>query len=105
MTDPSRNADLTWVTCPPERVPTVGAVLRLDVGQWAYGGRPITVRVVAARPDISVWYGGAWCWIDADELDTDGRIIGRLPVLVRVNERPRIRPTGTEFSRVETGQE
>ncbi len=77
-----------YVSSPPRRVPAVGQVLELGPGDVAYVDLPMRVRVARARPRISLWYGGDWCWVHAEVLGDGDELRDVLPLLVRVDAIP-----------------
>jgi hypothetical protein len=58
-----------WGNRPPDRIPEVGAVLDLPVGDVRYRSAPLRLLVKCPRPDISLWYDGQWIWLEGAELD------------------------------------
>jgi hypothetical protein len=76
------------ITTPPRRVPAVGQVLDLAVGDAQYLDYPVRIRVSRPRPDISLWYGGDWVWVHAEVLGDGDELLNVMPVLVRVDAIP-----------------
>jgi hypothetical protein len=76
------------VTAWPWRVPRIGAVSGLAVGQWRYQERPLRLRVTRVRADISRWYGGDRVWVYGTELDDAGRPVDTMGALVRCDAIP-----------------
>lgn len=77
-----------WISSPPRRVPAVGQVLDLAAGDVRYVDLPMRIRVARPRPQISLWYGGDWCWVHAEVLGDDDQLLQVLPLLVRVDAIP-----------------
>jgi hypothetical protein len=74
----------------PPRLPVpvdqlLGRVLRIPAGGCRYRGGALTLLVRRVRLDISQWYGGAWVWLEGDELAATGFSLGRVQALVRVS--------------------
>jgi len=67
----------------PTRIPQRGAVLQLGQFDTAWQGGMV-LRVVRARPEISLWYGGEFVWVEGVRLDRRDAPAGRVEqVLVR----------------------
>lgn len=77
-----------YITCPPRRVPDVGQVLELEPGDVQYVDFPVRARVAQVRPEISLWYGGDWVWVQAEVLGPDDRLVDVRPMLLRVDAIP-----------------
>ncbi len=77
-----------YVSSPPRRLPDVGQVLELGPGDVAYVDLPMRVRVSRPRPDISLWYGGDWCWVHAEVLGDRDELLDVLPLLMSVDAIP-----------------
>lgn len=73
---------------PPRRVPHLGQVLRLDPRDMRYRVAPLTIRVREVRLDLSTWYDGDWVWVEGEELEPGGIVVGWRQVLVRVDAIP-----------------
>jgi hypothetical protein len=71
------------VSKPPKRVPEVGMVLDLapvDTA-WGWSGKLLVVR---PRPDISLWYGGEYVWVEGQRINDRGEVLPRVEqVLIR----------------------
>jgi hypothetical protein len=73
------------VCVPPRRVPAAGAVLALRPGQAKWHTSTLRVRVARPLPEISCWYDGEWCWVEAELLGEHGGLVDVLSVLVHVD--------------------
>jgi hypothetical protein len=51
---------------------TPGDVVRLVEQDHRYAARPLRLRIVRVRLDLSVWYDGRWVWLEGVELRRDG---------------------------------
>src|SRR6266540_6444560 len=76
-----------------------GRVLHLPAGMCQYRHLPFTARVRRVREDISLWYDGEWVWIDVDELDNRGALLGHASVLVCVAALTGSRPVDANVDR------
>ncbi|MDT4994573.1 MAG: hypothetical protein QOH97_4465 [Actinoplanes sp.] len=74
----------------PPRLPVspfqfVGQVLLVPAGCRRYRDTALLLLVRRIRLDISQWYGGAWVWLEGDELADEGYSLGQTPVRVHVS--------------------
>jgi hypothetical protein len=63
----------------------VGRVLRIAGDRCRYRETGLALLVRRVRVDISQWYGGAWVWLEGDELTDAGQSMGWLQALVHVS--------------------
>jgi len=66
----------------------VGHLVRIPAGRCQYrdSGLALLVRRVRrVRLDISQWYGGAWVWLEGDEIADTGHSLGWTQALVHVS--------------------
>ncbi len=61
-----------------------GNVVTLCDGEYRYGQGPVTLLITRVRTDISLWYDGAWVWIEGFPILGDGSEGPLRTVLARV---------------------
>ncbi|MEU8607131.1 hypothetical protein AB0C29_03900 [Actinoplanes sp. NPDC048791] len=69
-------------------VPTgqlVGHLLRIPADRCRYRESGLVLLVRRVRLDISQWYGGAWVWLEGDEIAGTGYSLGWTQALVHVS--------------------
>jgi hypothetical protein len=74
----------------PPRLPVwpaqlIGQVLPVPAGCCRYRDTGLLLLVRRIRLDISQWYGGAWVWLEGDELADAGYSLGQTQILVHVS--------------------
>jgi hypothetical protein len=78
----------TVVATPRLPVPAeqlVGHLMRIPAGRCRYRDSGLALLVQRVRLDISQWYGGAWVWLEGDEVDDSGYSLGWTQALVHVS--------------------
>jgi hypothetical protein len=63
----------------------VGRLVRIPAEQCRYRKSGLVLLVLRVRLDISQWYGGAWLWLEGDEIAEDGYSLGWTQALVHVS--------------------
>jgi hypothetical protein len=63
----------------------VGHLVRVPDGRCQYRDRGLALLVRRVRLDISQWYGGAWVWLEGDEVADTGYPLGWTQALVHVS--------------------
>jgi hypothetical protein len=63
----------------------VGRVLHIPADHCRYREMGFALLVRCVRLDISQWYGGAWVWLEGDELTDAGYSLGWTQALVHVS--------------------
>jgi hypothetical protein len=68
---------------PPEHL--VGHLVRIPADRCRYRDSHLALLVRRVRLDISHWYGGAWVWLEGDEIAETGYSLGWTQALVHVS--------------------
>ncbi|GAA3335453.1 hypothetical protein GCM10020358_03830 [Amorphoplanes nipponensis] len=63
----------------------VGHLVRIPAGRCRYRDSGPALLVRRVRLDISQWYGGAWVWLEGDEIADTGYSLGWTQALVHVS--------------------
>lgn len=63
----------------------VGHLMRIRAGHCRYRDSGLALLVRRVRLDISQWYGGAWVWLEGDEVANTGYSLGWTQALVHVS--------------------
>ena len=63
----------------------VGRLVRIPAGRCRYRDSGLELVVRRVRLDISQWYGGAWVWLEGDEIADTGHSLGWTQALVHVS--------------------
>lgn len=63
----------------------VGRIVRIPAERCRYRDTALALLVRRVRLDISQWYGGAWVWLEGDELANTGHSLGKAQALVHVS--------------------
>jgi hypothetical protein len=63
----------------------VGHLMLIPAGQCRYRDSGLALLVGRVRLDISQWYGGAWVWLEGDEVADSGCSLGWTQALVHVS--------------------
>jgi hypothetical protein len=74
----------------PPRLPVpagqlVGRLVQIPAGRCQYRESGLALLVRRVRLDISQWYGGAWVWLEGDEIADTGYSLGWTQALVHVS--------------------
>lgn len=63
----------------------VGHLVRIPADRCRYRDSGLVLLVRRVRLDISQWYGGAWVWLEGDQIARSGYSLGWTQALVHVS--------------------